>query len=425
MMIKKRISESMSKANSRQAANAGILLLIISFVSGFVPYVTSSIKVGGRDYQTGDWLINYSGGFVRRGLMGDLIIHLFPSGNIGLWLLLVLQSCLYLTVYLFFVYILNTSESNWLLTSMICSPIGICFYGWDTAAFGRKEVLGFLVLILLFVRRENSGRVLLSRVLMFFSFATFAIGVFSWEPIALLLPFILTLLNFGNLTYQGLRARPFSNAIFIFTGIVGFLVSIVNKGTTVQSMIICDKINSRGLAGSGICTGAIDAIGWPVSYARQLVENSYPQALWYLLFFILGLVPIFASRSFSTLQRPMITGIIFLLPLFFLVNDYGRLISMYFICLLIAWSSNRNQIRNHSRLVNTSYFGLFFTLAWGIPVSVNSADGFPIINPIFAVLNAYLEFSLPGKLAYSIVLVAGLIVWFAITTHSNSRDQTT
>ena len=46
-------------------AHFSVLLLALSLVTGFFPYVYSVASHGGSAYQNGDWLINYGGGFVR------------------------------------------------------------------------------------------------------------------------------------------------------------------------------------------------------------------------------------------------------------------------------------------------------------------------------------------------------------------------
>jgi hypothetical protein len=422
-MVNFGIAKSIDNVNPRQAANAGILLLITGFVTGFVPYVASSIKIGGRDYQTGDWLINYSGGFVRRGLMGEIIILLIPSGNLGLWIVLILQSLMYFTVFAFFGYILKSSNSSWFLTSIICSPVGICFFGWDSAAFGRKEVIGYLVLILLSIRVISIKKLYFSRLLLSFSYMIFTIGVFSWEPIVMLLPFILILVNYGYLTSQGTKERFFSNSIFFITGFAGFTLSIVYKGTSVQSVLICDTVKFNGFTGSGICSGAIDAIGWPTSYARHLVEASYPESFLYIPLLALALLPIFFSSSFLIFRRFMIISFLCLLPLFYIVSDYGRIISMYYISLLIVLLAGKHRIQSESRILNTRYFGLFFLFAWGVPVSVNPDKGFPFVSPIVTVFNTYIDFSTPGKLVYLFTLVVGILGGFYVIADRAVRKK--
>jgi len=51
------------------------LILIYVFVKVEYRYF-SQVQDGGHPWQTGDWLINYQSGFVRRGLIGELFFML-------------------------------------------------------------------------------------------------------------------------------------------------------------------------------------------------------------------------------------------------------------------------------------------------------------------------------------------------------------
>jgi hypothetical protein len=100
----------------------GVLLLALSFVTGFFSYVDSVALHGGSAYQTGDWLINYGGGFVKRGLFGQFLLTVSPSSTFGLVLLICIQAMLYLSIFSFFAYVLLSRKASWLLTVLICSP---------------------------------------------------------------------------------------------------------------------------------------------------------------------------------------------------------------------------------------------------------------------------------------------------------------
>ena len=53
----------------------------------------------GDPWQTGDWLINYGGGFVRRGLVGELLHGLAVDGWQLLWLVALVQVGLVLVLF--------------------------------------------------------------------------------------------------------------------------------------------------------------------------------------------------------------------------------------------------------------------------------------------------------------------------------------
>ena len=65
--------------------NFFIGLLILAFIFQILKFYTFYEEYS--DWQYADWLINYQGGFTRRGLIGELLIqtHYFLSINLTLY----------------------------------------------------------------------------------------------------------------------------------------------------------------------------------------------------------------------------------------------------------------------------------------------------------------------------------------------------
>ena len=75
-------------------------------------------------YEYSDWLINYQGGFTRRGLIGEFLFIVYEITNIRLDLLLYLfVVSLYVSFFYFFFKILDKSNLNFLNTLIIFSPL--------------------------------------------------------------------------------------------------------------------------------------------------------------------------------------------------------------------------------------------------------------------------------------------------------------
>ena len=112
---------------------------------------------GDIPYQTSEWLINYGAGFVRRGLFGSIFLFLTPNQPWIVWLLFGVQFLLSAAVFIFFALQLKKRAPNWFLTLLICGPAAVCFTGWDSGAFGRKESIGYVVLIALVLSLQNKA----------------------------------------------------------------------------------------------------------------------------------------------------------------------------------------------------------------------------------------------------------------------------
>jgi len=103
-----------------------------------------------NSWRLGDWLINYQGGMVRRGLLGELVyrtsqlIQLSPG-----FLVFLLQSFFY-TVFLGFSYRLLLGQHKLLpYILLIFSPFIFTFQIYDFQGGYRKEIIFFASLILL------------------------------------------------------------------------------------------------------------------------------------------------------------------------------------------------------------------------------------------------------------------------------------
>jgi hypothetical protein len=160
-----------------------------------------SIAAGGEAYQTADWLINYSGGFVRRGLFGSVYLALFPQGQLGLWGLFSLQVLFCVVPLAYALTWLHKSDYSWLGIALVCGPAALTFTGWDPVAFARKESLALTALTLLAIAAFPYRKSGTQRALTIGALLIFAVGVFSWEANALFLPGI------AFLIYLGFRGR--------------------------------------------------------------------------------------------------------------------------------------------------------------------------------------------------------------------------
>ncbi len=111
-----------------------------------------------------EWLINYQGGFVRRGLIGEVLYQLFPGQAL-------IPKIYQLTFYLYFIYCmifiglyrLSKIRDLPLLVLMLLIPGGIFHMAISSSFYTRKEVLflilfGLLCLIYLQISRVHLSK---------------------------------------------------------------------------------------------------------------------------------------------------------------------------------------------------------------------------------------------------------------------------
>ena len=157
-------------------------LILLSF-SYFYLFIKHQV---GNDSTISEWLINYEGGFTKRGIVGQLAIELsrFFKTNLR-WIIFLLQSFT-VTVYFFLLFnLLKKLNYERVIILSIFTPIFILYPVAEIEVLARKEIIVFsLFLIYLLVPRYSNFKI--------FSLAIFLfLATLIWEPIIFFFPLIL------------------------------------------------------------------------------------------------------------------------------------------------------------------------------------------------------------------------------------------
>ena len=283
----------------------------------------------------GDWLINYQGGFVRRGLLGEVIyqLHLTLGGNPGLYVLL-LQLALY-SVFLVFSFLLLRRQNLVAYAPLILVPFTFMYH--DEVGFRKEQVfLTFLALsVWLLHTRAVKG-----------AFATFAVllvlypaAVLSHEMLLVFLPYLLAtyaLTGCWNrrqrttwvIALSCLSAACFS-AVLLYGRTAGFGVPR-----------ILESLSSAGYP----VGGAIGSLNDSMSAAYTRVKEVY---VWGNYANYLPAAALVAAGFFSVRERLryiasnriclslVIASVVLSLPLFAFAHDWGRFIRTHAVALLL------------------------------------------------------------------------------------------
>ena len=146
-------------------------------------YLKSS---GGLDSSISDWLINYAGGFVRRGLSGQIAVILANIFEIDLRSsILILQLLAFVSFYVCVYFFFKNIKFNRLNFLAIFCPLFILYPVAETEALGRKELVIFLIFILyLFSDLQKISNQI------YFKIFLFPLAVLIWEPVIFFLIYI-------------------------------------------------------------------------------------------------------------------------------------------------------------------------------------------------------------------------------------------
>jgi len=120
-----------------------------------------------------DWLINYEGGFVRRGLLGQIIFEISNFFNIEIsQIILYFQIISYFLYFLLFFFIFLKIKTNFFWFVIIFSPVLFLYPIAELEALGRKDILVISLFLIFSLINYNSLNSLILAFICFFSLST-------------------------------------------------------------------------------------------------------------------------------------------------------------------------------------------------------------------------------------------------------------
>ena len=116
-------------------------LILLSF-SYFYLFIKHQV---GNDSTISEWLINYEGGFTKRGIMGQIAIYLSRIFDSELrWVIYLLQSAFCTTYFVLLYNFFKNTNFDRISILAIFTPIFILYPIAEIEVLGRKEILLFL-----------------------------------------------------------------------------------------------------------------------------------------------------------------------------------------------------------------------------------------------------------------------------------------
>ena len=298
-----------------------ILFLLIAF------YLSSLNSVQSYNAMS-EWIITYQGGFVRRGLLGEIFYKISSVLNINFkFSLLVLQTSLYGIFYYLIYKLIKKLKYTKLILFVVFSPIFLFFPLSELEAIGRKEILVNLLLLSMILLTQNNFK----RIIIFFIGSI--IVLLTHEIIVFYFINFLIFLLIINKTNE----KKFNFMILVsFVLLIFFTASLyLNDYTEANKEMMCESLLKEfnivcGFQAHYIVNEMKTYVGeifWsPVHFLR----NSF--------IFIFGFGPLFIFSFFTKFNKdicnPIISKIpviyfllilsIFNLLIFFISVDTGR-----------------------------------------------------------------------------------------------------
>lgn len=359
-----------------------VFIFLTTLIGAYVGFLEHN------SWKMGDWLINYQGGMIRRGFLGELIYLLSVKTHISPGLLVFTLQTLFYGLFLYFSYSLLVNQKKILsFVLLIFSPFLFLFQIYDFQGGYRKEIIYFALIAYLTWSAVAYTKKNFERIL-YISLILYPLIILSHEMLAFYLPYLIVI-YFSVVPYS--KNRLVKISILILPSLLSFAVSLYYSGMSHQIIAIRESLKDVDYQ---IILGSITWLDKTTEYAVNQVlltikNNSY--LTFYLVTLLLALVAFIPVRTrFKPyFKNKLLFGLILLsifssFALFAVAMDWGRfiyihLVSWFFLSMIkVIDPSPKNPKKSSLKSVKTNLYNkikisvflllfTFYCLAWHIP----------------------------------------------------------
>ena len=372
----------------------------------------------GNDSTISEWIINYSGGFTKRGLIGQIAIYFSRIFDNELRDTILYFQVFIIAIYftLIFIFLKNIFlERIYLLC--IFTPIFLLYPVYEIEVLARKEIFIYIFfLIHLYVLIYKFKFANISKLL------TFTISVLIWEPVLFFLPMWI-FIDLCSKNFDKKRNLYFfiKDLVFYLPGIIISMVFIFNPLTEAEhfkmSSVLKNEFNE-------FCYMSCGLLLHKSSLIQQFTGNfhaySTENILRYIWIMIIGFLPLFILLNHISFKKrkkdnflinteKKITNYFYLiispvLILFLMGYDWGRWVNIsYTLSLLTFLYLYKKDIikinyetlkKNKLNLLSLRNFTLIFfiyCLTWSPKTAITGDIGsFPLYRVIYKIFKTFL-----------------------------------
>lgn len=330
---------------------------------------------------TGDWLINYSNGFIRRGFIGEMIARLSVIFDASiLSLALSLKYAIYLTWILFFFLLAQRKRIGLLEITLILAPWAFLFDLHDPQGSGRKELLlvcTFTIFVYLLILEKQIKTIYRINWTFYYLIILLPLLTIIHEGLFFYFQFFLVALFFIKEDKKLLKTFGLP---YLLSFTLLLLMYVFFKGDTSYSNTICEHLIRQNISKS-ICDGAIAAINPSGVYFTELYYSIYIPIL--ALTIIPLLLYIKVCSYYSASRIIIITLLLWLptAPLYFISFDWGRWIHIGGLLTLTTFIGLKDKFF-HLNLKEFFFFPIciVYIFCWVIPHSIVGLESFKWFN---------------------------------------------
>jgi len=324
----------------------------------------------GNDSTISEWLINYQGGFTRRGIIGEICFKIADYFDLELRFVIFLLQATICFTYIFLVYnFIKNLPRHALTVIAIFSPIFLLYPLGEIEVLARKETflfVGFLIFLTLSNFKSNQTHSLV------YAFLIFPILLLIWEPFIFFIPFAVFIFFIQN-NDESFKKTIFKISLSLSSSILTAIYIATNLLTPDQHLVmsaaLMDKFNETCYMSCGLLKskGSIEA-----QYMAVIKEVTLVSIIRYFIIMVIGFFPLIILIYNSSFKKKVLFfskfrnlnilfSITLIIPLllFLAMTDWGRVVNIIYTFSILTYLY---LIKNDALYINKKilYFDNFY-----------------------------------------------------------------
>lgn len=270
--------------------------LYLSFLLILILFFLASVHNISVNNAMAEWVINYQGGFTRRGFLGEGIFQISQFFDFQLRKTFLVMQILIYCAYFYSIFIFfKKIDYNYIFAIAIFSPLFFIFSLAELEALGRKDILMFLVFIVNFIIFFKFKNLTYNY---FYFIITFPIVFLTHEIYIIYLGYFLT---FFVILEKKLDFNFFLKFLLILILILIFLNLVTTNEFTKENLeLLCNNLKEKSNENCGLAphsmvldiAGYKSEVGWKITHTIR-----------YIAIFIFGFLGLIISIFFSRINK--------------------------------------------------------------------------------------------------------------------------
>ena len=337
------------------------LLLIFSII-----YLTNKHDVG-NDSTISEWIINYEGGFTKRGLIGQISIYFSESLNIELRDAILSFQIILISFYFILIFFLfKNLIINKLILLSIFTPIFILYPVAEIEVLARKEVFIFCIYII-YIQINSIN------LMNIFKLIFLPVSILIWEPVIFYLLFFIAIDIIKN-NFRKFEKSFLLNLIYYLPAILlAFIVALNPMSSQEHDLMVSFLKQNYNETCYMSCALLKSKSSIYSQFQGNLNSYSFEVFLRYFLIILIGFGPLllllknsslinknlFFFGNFDNLLKPILIIYFPVIFLFAMGVDWGRWVNISYVfgIILFIYLYQKKQIKIREQIYIGKFYG--------------------------------------------------------------------